>query len=81
VPGRAKGPAIVERTRSRGLGSAARATKYIEFHGGVRLHTYISRRAVCTHRECCSGWFPQAGATHGEVCRRKIRQLVKIQIP
>jgi hypothetical protein len=54
-----------------GRTQAARATKYIEFHGGVRLpHVYLPARSLHnlhSTESAASGWLPQAGAAHGEV--------------
>jgi hypothetical protein len=50
-----------------GRTQAARATKYIEFHGGVRLpHVYLPARSLHSTESAASGWLSQAGATHGE---------------
>jgi len=60
-PTSGQGPAAVGRTQ------AARMTKYNEFHGGVRCHTYNSRRPACTPRGRTTGSLQQlAGAAHGE---------------
>ena len=52
-----------------GRTQAARLTKYIEFHGGVRLpRVYPPARSLHWHitESAASGWLPQAGAAHGE---------------
>ena len=79
MQGRAKGPATDERTKSRGCGQdqAARATKYIEFHGGVRLpHEYLPARSLhVTGSAAAAGCRKQVWLTG-----KKLRQLVQIQI-
>jgi hypothetical protein len=66
LPSRGQGAAAVGRTQS------ARATKYIEFHGSVRLpHVYLAahslRRLHITERAlAAAASLPQAGAAHGE---------------
>ena len=50
-----------------GRTQAARATKYIEFHGGVRLpHVSLSARSLHITESAARGWLLQAGAAHGE---------------
>jgi hypothetical protein len=50
-----------------GRTQSARATKYIEFHGGVRLpHVYLPARSLHHIESTAGGWLPQAGAAHGE---------------
>jgi hypothetical protein len=50
-----------------GRTQTARATKYIEFHGGVRLpHVYLPAPTLHITESAASGWLPQAGAAHGE---------------
>jgi hypothetical protein len=98
VPGRGKGPATVKRTRTRdltvGWTQSARATKYIEFHGGVRLsYVYLPARSLHTPRAlqrlvaASMCMFITAGPktklfAWGGVrfTGRKLRELVQIQI-
>jgi hypothetical protein len=69
VPGRSKGPATVERTRSRGCGQDL-VCKGDEVHRVSRrceVATRVSPSAqLAHHRERCSGCLPQACAAHGE---------------
>jgi hypothetical protein len=75
-PSRGQGAAAVGRTQS------ARATKYIEFHDGVRLpHVYLPAHSLrCLH-------ITERALQPAASCRkqvrltgRKLRQLVQIQI-
>jgi hypothetical protein len=61
-----------------GRTQAARATKYIEFHGGMRLpHVYLP-----AHSLHITGEVPQAAGCRkqAQLTGRKLRQLVQIQI-
>jgi hypothetical protein len=60
-PTRGQGASAVVRTQ------AARAKKYIEFHGGVRLpHVYLPARSLrCLRRALRAAGCREAGVSHG----------------
>ena len=60
APASCQGPATVGRTR------ASRVKKYNEFHGGVRCHTFNSRRAACTLKTFAGGFTPLEDSAHGK---------------
>jgi hypothetical protein len=71
LPTRGQGGAAVGRTQD------VRATKYIEFHGSVRLpYVYLQARSLYIYGERSERLVAAVGAVHG----KKLLRLVQIQI-
>jgi hypothetical protein len=73
LPSRGQGAAAVDRVQS------ARARKYIEFHGGVRLpHVYLPAHSLHTPRALQR--LVAASSKQVRLTGMKLRQLVQIQL-